>query len=461
MAIVKGATLKNLKPYEDTVNKNKKIVTPKIKPPNVTKTVTKVSTPTVETPVISDLERQRQENARKDRERYEADKALAAEYAARGEVEPTRVSFEERKRRQSESSGKTEDPVKQEAARDFAAEARAAELDRIKAAFDNALGVQKEEIGAARKALVPEFRTERSRIGVEDTMSRTAADKLAATQGLAGAGSMAQTDIAQSVITGGALGASRQRESDRRAELDRLEQQAIREAEFGKAQAEAGASIQELQAMATKQENQRLQAIKDAEVNSEREYEQLVREYEQTSEESLLRLKNELEQDNAYIDAEIKEALAANDFERTKELEGIKAQNDVKLQGIRDANAMARVQAGTDGNLAEIAARGEETRRTEELKGQLKDEDEPIYSNTAVNKALSNAIESSKQRFEQANANLPFGSPTTQYGDIETQNAVKQFLLENVDNLTSEQGQEIMFKYDINPEELSRALGGN
>lgn len=344
------------------------------------------------------------------------------------------------------------------------AEKQSKGLQAMKDAFKNAFASTQASIQGQREALVPQFRTERSRIGVEDTMARTGAEKIQATQGLSGAGARSQSDIAQNVITAGALGQSRTRQSEREGQLDALEAEAARQRDFGIAQAEAGVEQAVIQGQIDAETARVANELKQAEIADQRAYDLYLDELNRANEREILVLKNELERENTLLDAEIADARAANDNARAIQLENIRSQNDIKLQGIRDSNAMARVQQGTIGNLAEIEARRQSELDQIAARGTESDDTTPQFSNSAVNSALTNAINASKQRFEQANTNIRRNDPfatTAEFTRTDEIRAVEQFLVDNADNLSPAQGQEIMFRYDLDPNVIARLLGGN
>ena len=420
------------KKLKDQVKINNRVTAPRVRnvvtPPVIAPP--KIETP-VETPVESDL-------ARQGRERHEAELAFEQKQIEQGITPETRKPFEQR---QADRAAEAP-PVEEEAARDFAAEARAAELARIKAAFDQALGTQREEIGVAREALVPQFRTERGRIGTEDVMSRKGLEKIQATQGLAGAGAATQSDIAQSVITAGAMGESRARESERRAELDRLEQQAIRETEFGKAQAEAGASIQELEAMAQAQAAQTAAELKQAEIRDERDYDLFIRELDKFDEREMLQFKNAIEQENTILDAEIQRARDERDFGTATALEAQKAANNIKLQGVRDAGARALEGQRQAGRL-ELEA--------EKQAGRLEEEEVAAEGDQFEDRVFTTGID------RELDALGEFTEPVV----LKTRAA--ELLVDSVkagDITSDEQLKRLMIQYGLSESDIDQFLGG-
>lgn len=115
---------------------------------------------------------------------------------------------------------------------------RQSKLDAMRDMFNKAFESQKSEIESTREGLTPRFRTERSNIGTADTMARARTEAIQAGQGLSGAGAASQSDIAQNVITQGALGQSRATEAEQNRLLDQAILQAAQQRDLGIAQGE-------------------------------------------------------------------------------------------------------------------------------------------------------------------------------------------------------------------------------
>ena len=150
-------------------------------------------------------------------------------------------------------------------------------VDRFKTAFEQSKG----RLAQEEAAVAPEFRKKESLIGVQDTMSRTAADKSRAIGGLSAAGAKGQDEMAQNVITQGSLGASREQEQTIRADIQRRlsEAQLLRDQGIATAESEADITtmqnkLYELDALAAKQDAAELTSkaeaeAKDAQIKSD------------------------------------------------------------------------------------------------------------------------------------------------------------------------------------------------
>ena len=141
-------------------------------------------------------------------------------------------------------------------------------VNRFKAAFEQTKG----RLGQEESAVDPRFRKQESLIGVNDTMSRMAADKSRATQGLSASGATGQDEMAQNVITQGSLGASREQEQNIRADIERrmTEAQSLRDQGIATAESEADITMMqnklyELDALTAKQDAAELTSKSEAE----------------------------------------------------------------------------------------------------------------------------------------------------------------------------------------------------
>ena len=114
-------------------------------------------------------------------------------------------------------------------------------INRFKTAFEQSKG----RLAQEESAVTPRFRQQESLIGTQDVMARTGAEKSRETGGLGQAGAIGQSEMAQNVITQGALGASREQEQNIRADIERRlsEAQMLRDQGIATAESEADLMI--------------------------------------------------------------------------------------------------------------------------------------------------------------------------------------------------------------------------
>lgn len=134
---------------------------------------------------------------------------------------------------------------------------KASIVNRFKEALDKTTG----RLAQEEAALTPRFREQEAQIGTQDVMARKRAADIAATQGLAASGAVPQTELGQSVITQGALGASRQQQQALAADIERRRSEARREFELGTAQAQAGVDLASLGSQLAQQEQLRKEGV--------------------------------------------------------------------------------------------------------------------------------------------------------------------------------------------------------
>lgn len=265
-AIAGGAQLSKLSVGGGGSNKKKKIDNP------VTTTKNNVVQLPSVTPVESEADKQRRLNAEADKKRYEADVALSEEYKAKGEVDPTRMTMEQRKAAKNDSvvapgfTPKTttetvETPSKQDIQEQILQRQRDLAIENFKQAFARTEG----QLKAEEEALAPAFREKRTGVRTEDVMARTGAEKLAATQGLSGSGFRGQAELAQNVLTQGAIGALNEQELEAKADIQRRLSEARSLMEQGIATAETQADIALLEAQLKDLEDKENLALAEAE----------------------------------------------------------------------------------------------------------------------------------------------------------------------------------------------------
>lgn len=303
-------------------------------------------------------------------------------------------------RRQREAGVNTEEETVKEKVKeteqvDIAKQIAEAKKQRAIQSLQAAFESTKSRLGAEREALVPEFRQKESDIRTGSTLARAGADKFLQIGGLGQAGQVGQTETAQNVITQGAISNLNQQELAQRANIEQRLTEAQMLRDQGVANAETEFEILQLESQLRSQEAQAEYEREQNALIESREYDAYIRDVEQASELQLIQEKNRLEQQNTLLDAEIKEAMNTNDFEREKVLAQQKAQIDLQLEGIRQSGRLQLEGARSANTRSEIALRGAETRATNQAKAELEGTnriDSPSLS--TVNTAIKNAITS-------------------------------------------------------------------
>lgn len=226
-------------------------------------------------------------------------------------------------------------------------------IEKAKQAMLAGIQAQREQSQAAsqseRQALQQSAMQQRGRIGVEDVMSRRARENVLAQGGLAASGARGQGEIAQNVITQGALGQNRAQEQQglldigrRQSEYEaRLNQQALE----AQTQAELQGLDYRLQDLYSQQQADREQAALESERaftlsrdEADRQF-TLARDEAQTlSQRERDLLQADIQREQTLLDAEIQRARDSKNFEREQQLMRQKQANDIQLEGIRTAN---------------------------------------------------------------------------------------------------------------------------
>lgn len=242
----------------------------------------------------------------------------------------------------------------------LAAVARQRKLAQFKNAFDIATGTEQRNLDA----LPGQFRGLQTQVRTEGDLAKTAAGKISAI-GATGSGSLAQTNLGQDVITRGQSGELLQQEQQAKTDIRNRLADLQREFELGKAdinmQAEADNLTARLEEITAKEQAE----LKAIEIQDARDYDLFLRELDKFDEKEMAIFENELETENTLLDEQIQIAQDDRDFKTSRALQGQKDANAIKLQGIRDANAAARV-----------VSKGEVDRETAEFKSGLEAEED-------------------------------------------------------------------------------------
>ncbi len=267
----------------------------------------------------------------------------------------------------------------------MAEEQKQIKLRNLKNAFDSV--VRSSE--AQRAQLNPMFNKATGQVRTEDTLAKEGARKVAAV-GATGAGSLSQSDIAQNVITGGQMNTLREQRNTMENNINARIAEAQAKRDQGIADAESEANIQQMQLELQKLESQAAAELKQQEINDARGFEVYKKQLDFENETTLKLLDNELKQENIQLEAEIDNAMANNDFERARMLEGVKSQNNIKLQAIRQAGSMAQIGARNQAAQQQILLR-------DQLSGQAEEEEAGGLPVKTIENAISNEIERNVQ----------------------------------------------------------------
>lgn len=247
------------------------------------------------------------------------------------------------------------------------------------------------------KALTTEFRDVEGRLRTRDTMSRAGKSKFLDIGNLGAAGQVGQTALGQNVITQGArtsnVAQEQQLKADVQSRLSDIKAQAARDL----SNFDFDVEIQEL-------ESQLRSAEAQAEYEREREiliesrgYDDYVRQVEQADDIEILEIKSLIADEKAFLDAEIDEARASNDFTRDVEFAERQAAIDLQLEVIRQSGRLSLEGARAANTRTEIGLRGDEARETAEFKesldsGDLEEDDAFKPTITTIAKAISTAV---------------------------------------------------------------------
>ncbi len=354
--------------FGDELERKKRQIKPVIKPKPVQVQATRNITPTLEPKPVEPVKEKLDPVGTGNNQMPDFLKTSPEQEAQNVERRKRLKARAERESGKVETDDEEKEPVEtsQDIASRLAEAKKQRQLAQLRTAFDKAVGAQEQRL----EQIPGEFREAQTQVRTRGDLAQTGLEKISAI-GATGAGSLAQSSVAQNVITQGAESSLTQQEIQ--AKNDIKNRIAELEVDFasGTADINMQAEAEELQRTLDAISAKEQQALKQAEIQDQRDYDLFLRNLDNLDQRELIQFENSLKQENTILDAEIAEARANNDFARAQVLEEQKSANNLKLQGMRDANAMARVGASTAGNLAAIEARGLQDRATAEFKDVL------------------------------------------------------------------------------------------
>lgn len=306
-------------------------------------------------------------------------------------------------------------------------------LRQRRQAFDLARGALQRQL----RELPGEFREAKTGVLTRDVMEAEAARKRAAI-GATGSGSLAQSDIARSIATGGQLGALTQQELQAKESIKNrmsdLEIAFANDVATIENEAEMAQLQQQLEEITAKE----TAALKQAEIKDERDFQLYLRELDRLDDRERLQLQAELEREQTLLDSEIQRARDNRQFALEKQLIDRRAANDIKLEGVRSANTQA-----------EIALRGEQERETIRTREELEPTAEETRGTRFDDKTLEQGVEAAVSSLGQ------FASPAQQ----------KQAAAETIIRLsrdgsieTEDQLRRLMIKYNLSDSDIEGLL---
>jgi len=307
---------------------------------------------------------------------------------------------------------------------------------------------------AEQQALGQKALQQRSRIGVEDVMSRTARDKGLAQGGLSTSGAKYQGDISQNVLTQGSLGQNRateqqglqdigRRQSDYESQLNQQGLQAITSAEAQGMdfQLQDLLAQQNAEREATATESERAFTLSRDE--QDRAFTLARDEAQNLSVQQRDLLQADLEREQTFLDAQIQQARDKGLFEQERQLNTEKQKNAIQLEGIRKANESIL-----------IGQRGAENRATSQFDASLR-------QTTQATQEPAFDIKTWKTAFDRINDQA---TTTNVDGQKVTNDAKRQFdlareLINNVmsKRMTEQQAAQLVIEYGIDERYVQQA----
>jgi len=245
-----------------------------------------------------------------------------------------------------------EEPTVMDVRQSLADRKKQMKIDALRNRFSQVQASAEQE----RKQLDPLFNTATGQVRTEDTMARENARKVAAI-GATGSGSLAQSNIAQNVITGGQMNQLRQQRVNMEDAINQKVQEAQLAMQQGVTTANQEAEIEQMQFQLQQMESQAAAELAKAELQDARQFDLYKKQLDVENEATLKLLDNDLKQQNLQIEAEIDNAMANNDLERAMILANQKSQNDVKLQAIKNSAAMQQIAARDTASKEQILLR--------------------------------------------------------------------------------------------------------
>ena len=264
------------------------------------------------------------------------------------------------------------DLMAQQSARQEEVRARIAQEEKnsairnLKAAF----GRKETRLGTEEKALDPAFREQRGGIQEQDVFARRRSEVDAARGGLSNSGAAAQGDLQQNVLTQQAMSKSRQQETDLRADIERRLSEANVLMNDGIAGAETAADIKALEGELKSIEAQQAARIEAAKLEDERAFDLQLKQVDAMNDQELSVLNSQLDKEEGLLDAEIQNARDSRLYAQEQTLINQKAEINARQAAIEESLRQQTDRLGSALNQQEIAARGAQSRATQDQKIQ-------------------------------------------------------------------------------------------
>ena len=248
----------------------------------------------------------------------------------------------------------------------IAQEEKNSAIQNLKAAFRR----KEARLGTEEKALDPAFREQRGGIQEQDVFARRRSEVDAARGGLSNSGAAAQGDLQQNVLTQQAMSKSRQQETDLRADIERRLSEANVLMNDGIAGAETAADIKALEGELKSIEAQQAARIEAAKLEDERAFDLQLKQVDAMNDQELSVLNSQLDKEEGLLDAEIQNARDSRLYAQEQTLINQKAEINARQAAIEESLRQQTDRLGSALNQQEIAARGAQSRATQDQKIQ-------------------------------------------------------------------------------------------
>lgn len=367
-------------------------------------------------------------------------------------------------------------------------------IRNLNAAFE----ATKRGLETQRQALDPQFRGAIADVRTADTMQRAADEKSLAIQGLSSSGARTQSDISQNVITGGQMSALRQQRIDMENEIN---------AKIADAEALLATGIQNAQDQALYERMQNeINALKQEEANLKAEEEKEFLTYIETIGRfandyaaEIQRVRNDGDPSNdwqlPYLEAARQDKVTGMtaDSQRAQDDAYNKALNkwdmgfvltpeEQQLIGAPSSTKPRQVTSSGGGftqnqrydNAMDKWERGWELTPEEQQligapsainpnPGGKTATTESRFDDKTISTSIDNAINSAKSAIEKDEIRNRFGallSPAIKFTPNDEKEAVKRWIIENADNISEVQGNDIIQKWNLDVDEIARMMQG-
>lgn len=307
-------------------------------------------------------------------------------------------------------------------------------------------------VNQQREGLGRTFAEQRGNIRTEGQMATRGSQVALAGGGLSDSGAMAQTQAIQSAATRGSLAQSRFQENEIRQQLDNKIYEARQLMQRGISDANTQAEIQVLENELKNIQAMQEQEIERAKLADERAFKLQQDQVRFLNDAQMAQIENQLEQQNMALEAQYEDALAQRDNVRQQQILEQKAENDARLAAINNAARMEQIRVSGAQDIALQKQRAADDMARLESEQQIAQQEAEMQSERDL-------AETQRKTYNSVVNDIQTVLGDPMLGEEQKRNAIGRAILAQANNLSPQQGIDLMNAYGFTQNELKALTG--